>query len=145
MIDMVKKIMTGTVFLFAFLLVSYSSKITWEDNVVNDIKVLEENCFEPSEYNTLTNLDELNEQANKEIKQEGYNFEVKFVKIANFFEAGNVSNYVFFQQFETEEQTNNYYTFLSRPNRQYKIFKSNTIIIYATSKKAMKLLGYKFK
>lgn len=142
---MVKKIMTGAVFLLLLLLVSCSSKITWEDSVVNDIKVLEENGFEPSEYNTLTNLDELNEQANREIKQEGYNFEVNFVKIANFFEAGNVSNYVFFYQFETEEQTNNYYVFLSRPNRLYKIFKSNTIIIYATSEKAIQLLDYKFE
>ena len=65
---MVKKIMMGAVFLLLLLLVSCSSKITWEDRVVNDIKVLEENGFEPSEYNTLTNLDELNEQANKEIK-----------------------------------------------------------------------------
>lgn len=142
---MIKKIMTVFLFLFVFLLVGCSTKITWEDNIVNDIKMIEENGFEASAYNSLTNLEDLNKQLNMEIKQEGYEFEIKLTKIAHFFEVGSVSDYVFFRQFETEEQTNNYYALLSRPNRQYKMFKSDTILIYATSEKAMNLLDYKFE
>ena len=89
----------------------------------------------------------INEGINKEIKQEGYNFTVKFVNVYSMTETPDLTSgyYITFEELSTKEEAKNYFTFLNRENRMYKIYISGTIVIHTTSVKATELLNYKFK
>ncbi len=114
--NIMKKIFIIGVLILSIILTGCSKKITWEDNIVNDIKIIEESGFYAGWQNEES-LDKLTEDLNLEIEQEGYDFKVKIINIACYYEEGTYSEYVIFEQFETSEQANNYYNrVLSREN-----------------------------
>ena len=129
------------------LLVGCSSTVSWENNINKDIILLKNNGFHTYISNSKEDLQEFNEGINKEIKQEGYNFTVKFVNVYSMTETPDLTSgyYITFEELSTKEETKNYFTFLNRENRMYKIYISGTIVIYTTSVKATELLNYKFK
>ena len=128
------------------LLVGCTSSLSWDDNIKKDIELLKNNNFYAYVLNSKEDIQEYNEGTNKEIKQEGYNFTVKFVNVHNMIETEtSVSDYIAFAELSTKEEAKNYYTFLNRENRMYKMYISETIVIITTSDKAIELLNYKFK
>ena len=128
------------------LLVGCTSSLSWDDNIKKDIELLKNNNFYAYVLNSKEDIQEYNEGTNKEIKQEGYNFTVKFVNVYNIIETEtSVSDYIAFAELSTKEEAKNYYTFLNRENRMYKMYISETIVIITTSDKAIELLNYKFK
>ena len=128
------------------LLVGCTSSLSWDDNIKKDIELLKNNNFYAYVLNSKEDIQEYNEGTNKEIKQEGYNFTVKFVNVYNMIETEtSVSDYIAFAELSTKEEAKNYYTFLNRENRMYKMYISETIVIHTTSVKATELLNYKFK
>lgn len=128
------------------LLVGCTSSLSWDDNIKKDIELLKNNNFYAYVLNSKEDIQEYNEGTNKEIKQEGYNFIVKFVNVYNMIETEtSVSDYIAFAELSTKEEAKNYYTFLNRENRMYKMYISETIVIITTSDKAIELLNYKFK
>ena len=128
------------------LLVGCTSSLSWDDNIKKDIELLKNNNFYAYVLNSKEDIQEYNEGTNKEIKQEGYNFTVKFVNVYNMIETEtSVSDYIAFAELSTKEEAKNYFTFLNRENRMYKIYISGTIVIHTTSVKATELLNYKFK
>ena len=128
------------------LLVGCTSSLSWDDNIKKDIELLKNNIFYAYVLNSKEDIQEYNEGTNKEIKQEGYNFTVKFVNVYNMIETEtSVSDYIAFAELSTKEEAKNYYTFLNRENRMYKMYISETIVIITTSDKAIELLNYKFK
>ncbi len=128
------------------LLVGCTSSLSWDDNIKKDIELLKNNNFYAYVLNSKEDIQEYNEGTNKEIKQEGYNFTVKFVNVYNMIETEtSVSDYIAFAELSTKEEAKNYYTFLNRENRMYKMYISETIVIITTSDKAIELLNYKFK
>lgn len=128
------------------LLVGCTSSLSWDDNIKKDIELLKNNNFYAYVLNSKEDIQEYNEGTNKEIKQEGYNFTVKFVNVYNMIETEtSVSDYIAFAELSTKEEAKNYYTFLNRENRMYKMYISETIAIITTSDKAIELLNYKFK
>ena len=128
------------------LLVGCTPSLSWDDNIKKDIELLKNNNFYAYVLNSKEDIQEYNEGTNKEIKQEGYNFTVKFVNVYNMIETEtSVSDYIAFAELSTKEEAKNYYTFLNRENRMYKMYISETIVIITTSDKAIELLNYKFK
>ena len=128
------------------LLVGCTSSLSWDDNIKKDIELLKNNNFYAYVLNSKEDIQEYNEGTNKEIKQEGYNFTVKFVNVYNMIETEtSVSDYIAFAELSTKEEAKNYYTFLNRENRMYKMYISETIVMITTSDKAIELLNYKFK
>lgn len=125
------------------LLVGCSSTVSWENNINKDIILLKNNGFHAYISNSKEDLQEFNEGINKE----GYNFTVKFVNVYSMTETPDLTSgyYITFGELSTKEEAKNYFTFLNRENRMYKIYISETIVIYTTSVKATELLNYKFK
>ena len=120
------------------LLVGCTSSLSWDDNIKKDIELLKNNNFYAYVLNSKEDIQEYNEGTNKEIKQEGYNFTVKFVNVYNMIETEtSVSDYIAFAELSTKEEAKNYYTFLNRENRMYKMYISETIVIITTSDKAI--------
>lgn len=144
---MLKKIKIVLSTLCLGLLVGCSSTVSWENNINKDIILLKNNGFHAYISNSKEDLQEFNEGINKEIKQEGYNFTVKFVNVYSMTETLDLTSgyYITFGELSTKEEAKNYFTFLNRENRMYKIYISETIVIYTTSIKATELLNYKFK
>ena len=139
---MLKKIKIVLSTLCLGLLVGCSSTVSWENNINKDIILLKNNGFHTNISNSKEDLQEFNESINKEIKQEGYNFTVKFVNVYSMTETPDLTSgyYITFEELGTKEEAKNYFTFLNRENRMYKIYISGTIVIYTTSLKVPLLL-----
>ena len=85
------------------LLVGCTSSLSWDDNIKKDIELLKNNNFYAYVLNSKEDIQEYNEGTNKEIKQEGYNFTVKFVNVYNMIETEtSVSDYIAFAELSTK-------------------------------------------
>lgn len=89
---MLKKIKIVISTLCLGLLVGCSSTVSWENNINKDIILLKNNGFHTYISNSKEDLQEFNEGINKEIKQEGYNFTVKFVNVYSMTETPDLTS-----------------------------------------------------
>ena len=89
---MLKKIKIVLSTLCLGLLVGCSSTVSQENNINKDIILLKNNGFHTYISNSKEDLQEFNEGINKEIKQEGYNFTVKFVNVYSMTETPDLTS-----------------------------------------------------